>query len=89
MCLFAIIGGVGGGSPFEAILAAITDSMQEEVTFAALAFVFMSYVLTKTPVLDRLIDLLNSVLGRLRGGPSTPRPSPAASSARSPTSGRP
>ena len=69
VCLFAIIGGVGGGSPFEAILAAITDSMQEEVTFAALAFVFMSYVLTKTPVLDRLIDLLNSVLGRLRGGP--------------------
>ena len=47
VCLFAIIGGVGGGSPFEAILAAITDSMQEEVTFAALAFVFMSYVLTR------------------------------------------
>ena len=43
--------------------------MQEEVTFAGLAFVFMSYLLVKTPVLDKLIDLLNSVLGRLRGGP--------------------
>jgi TRAP-type C4-dicarboxylate transport system permease large subunit len=70
VCLFAIFGGLeDGDSPFPAILSAITDSMQEEVTFAALAFVFMSYVLTKTPVLDRLIDLLNSVLGRLRGGP--------------------
>ena len=47
----------------------LLDSMQEEVTFAGLAFVFMSYLLVKTPVLDKLIDLLNSVLGRLRGGP--------------------
>ncbi len=70
VCLFAIFGGTADGdSPWESIAGAITDSMQEEVTFAALAFVFMSYVLTKTPVLDRLIDLLNSVLGRLRGGP--------------------
>lgn len=45
------------------------DALQEEVTFAGLAFVFMSYVLAKTPVLDRLIDVLNSVLGRMRGGP--------------------
>ena len=43
--------------------------MQEEVTFAGLAFVFMSFLLIKTPVLDKLIDVLNSVLGRLRGGP--------------------
>jgi TRAP-type C4-dicarboxylate transport system permease large subunit len=47
----------------------IVDAMSEEVTFAALAFVFMSYLLAKTPVLDRLIDVLNSVLGRVRGGP--------------------
>jgi TRAP-type C4-dicarboxylate transport system permease large subunit len=45
------------------------EAIQEEVTFAALAFVFMSYLLAKTPVLDRLIDVLNSALGRLRGGP--------------------
>lgn len=45
------------------------DSIQEEVTFAGLAFIFMSFILAKTPVLDRLIDVLNSFLGRLRGGP--------------------
>lgn len=70
VCAFAFVGGVeGGGSPLSAIGAAVLDAMQEEVTFAGLAFVFMSYLLTRTPVLDRLIDLLNSVLGRLRGGP--------------------
>ncbi|MER6988896.1 TRAP transporter large permease subunit [Saccharopolyspora hirsuta] len=70
VCAFAVFGGVeGGGSPLEAIGSAVLDAMQEEVTFAGLAFVFMSYLLTRTPVLDRLIDLLNSVLGRLRGGP--------------------
>jgi TRAP-type C4-dicarboxylate transport system permease large subunit len=45
------------------------DSISEEVTFAGLAFIFMSFVLAKTPVLDRLIDVLNSLLGRMRGGP--------------------
>ena len=59
----------GGGVPGRDRARRSLDSMQEEVTFAGLAFVFMSYLLVKTPVLDRLIDLLNSVLGRLRGGP--------------------
>ena len=45
------------------------EAMQEQVMFAGLAFVFMSYVLSRTPVLDRLIDILNSLLGRLPGGP--------------------
>ncbi len=61
--------------------------MQEEVTFAGLAFIFMSFILAKTPVLDRLIDILNSFLGRLRGGRSTPPLSRAACSVPSPTSG--
>jgi TRAP-type C4-dicarboxylate transport system permease large subunit len=61
--------GLVGGVPLGEIGEAVLDSMQEEVTFAGLAFVFMSYLLVKTPVLDKLIDLLNSVLGRLRGGP--------------------
>jgi len=68
VCGFAVVGGTEDG-PWATISAAVSDAMQEEITFAALAFVFMSYVLTRTPVLDRLIDLLNSVLGRLRGGP--------------------
>jgi TRAP-type C4-dicarboxylate transport system permease large subunit len=68
---FLVVAGFGlaGGVSLGEIGAAVLDSMQEEVTFAGLAFVFMSYLLVKTPVLGKLIDLLNSVLGRLRGGP--------------------
>ncbi|GAA4550401.1 TRAP transporter large permease subunit [Pseudonocardia xishanensis] len=67
VCGFAFV--TDGAGAWSSIGEAVLDSMQEEVTFAGLAFVFMSYVLTRTPVLDKLIDLLNSVLGRLRGGP--------------------
>lgn len=70
VCAFVLFGGtVEDGSAWSAISGSVLDALQEEVTFAGLAFVFMSYLLTRTPVLDKLIDLLNSVLGRLRGGP--------------------
>jgi TRAP-type C4-dicarboxylate transport system permease large subunit len=35
-----------------------------------MAFVFMGYLLDKTGVLDRLIDLLNSMIGGVKGGPA-------------------
>ncbi len=59
----------GPAAAWHSISEGVLDASQEEVTFAGLAFVFMSYLLVKTPVLDRLIDVLNSLLGRLRGGP--------------------
>ncbi|MGW2169492.1 TRAP transporter large permease subunit [Streptomyces sp. NPDC001705] len=62
-CLFS------GGDIGHVMWSSLAEALQEEVTFAALAFVFMSYVLARTPVLDRLLDILNSLLGRLRGGP--------------------
>ncbi|MGY0064218.1 TRAP transporter large permease subunit [Streptomyces sp. LZ34] len=62
-CLFA------GGDIGHVMWSGFTEAMQEEVTFAALAFVFMSYLLARTPVLDQLLNILNSLFGRLRGGP--------------------
>jgi TRAP-type C4-dicarboxylate transport system permease large subunit len=44
------------------------DALTEEVTFATLTFVFMSYLLTISGVMDRLIAILSSLLGRFRGG---------------------
>ena len=35
-----------------------------------MAFVFMGYLLDKAGVLDRLIDLLNSLIGGVKGGPA-------------------
>lgn len=58
-----------GANAVIVLKAAATEAAQEQVMFAGLAFVFMSYVLARTPVLDRLIDVLNSLLGRMKGGP--------------------
>ncbi|MFE6529279.1 TRAP transporter large permease subunit [Streptomyces rochei] len=66
---FLVTGLFSGGDILHVMWGSLAEAMQEEVTFAALAFVFMSYVLARTPVLDHLLDILNSLLGRLRGGP--------------------
>ncbi|MER7201652.1 C4-dicarboxylate ABC transporter permease [Streptomyces sp. CB01635] len=66
---FLVTGMFSGGDIGHVLWTSLAEAMQEEVTFAALAFVFMSYVLARTPVLDHLLDILNSLLGRLRGGP--------------------
>lgn len=46
----------------------LVDGMKSDITFAALAFVFISELLTKTGLIQRTIDILSSVLGRRRGG---------------------
>ena len=46
----------------------LLEALTEEVTFATLTFVFMSYLLTTAGVMDRLIAILSSLLGRIRGG---------------------
>jgi TRAP-type C4-dicarboxylate transport system permease large subunit len=66
---FLVVGAFAGSNAPGYMWHSFVDSLQEEVTFAGLAFIFMSFLLAKTPVLDRLIDILNSFLGRLRGGP--------------------
>ncbi|GAB2951083.1 TRAP transporter large permease subunit [Nonomuraea fastidiosa] len=62
VCLF------GGGRFFELAWAGIADAMAEEVVFAALAFVFMGYLLTRLGLIQEQVTVLNSVFGRLRGG---------------------
>ncbi|MGP3932860.1 TRAP transporter large permease subunit [Nonomuraea sp. KM88] len=62
ICLF-------GGTEFFALAwAGITEALAEEVVFAALAFVFMGYLLTKLGLIQEQVTVLNSVFGRLRGG---------------------
>lgn len=69
LCIFAAFTGAeSGDSVLTAIWSSISDALTEEIMFAALAFVFVSYVLERTPVLTQLVDLLNSFLGRFRGG---------------------
>ncbi|GGM90383.1 C4-dicarboxylate ABC transporter substrate-binding protein [Lentzea pudingi] len=46
----------------------LVDGMKSEITFAALAFVFVSELLTRTGLVGRMVAILSSVLGRRRGG---------------------
>jgi TRAP-type C4-dicarboxylate transport system permease large subunit len=46
----------------------LVDGLKSDITFAALAFVFVSELLTKTGLVQRMVDILSSVLGRRRGG---------------------
>lgn len=62
VCLF------GGTSFFQLAWAGIGEAFAEEVVFAALAFVFMGYLLTKLGLIQEQVTVLNSIFGRLRGG---------------------
>ncbi|MCM3849095.1 TRAP transporter permease [Pseudonocardia sp. DR1-2] len=62
VCLF------GGGDALAVAGTGLLDAASEEVVFAALAFVFMGYLLTELGLIDRQVSLLNAVFGRVRGG---------------------
>ncbi|NBE92772.1 TRAP transporter large permease subunit [Nonomuraea sp. KC401] len=62
ICLF------GGADFFGLAWSGITEALAEEVVFAALAFVFMGYLLTRLGLIQEQVTVLNSVFGRLRGG---------------------
>lgn len=46
----------------------LVEGLKSEITFAALAFVFISELLTRTGLVQRMIDILSSILGRRKGG---------------------
>jgi TRAP-type transport system large permease protein len=62
VCLF------GGTDILDVAAAGFDKALSEEVVFAALAFVFMGYLLTKLGLIDEQVTLLNAIFGRLRGG---------------------
>lgn len=59
----------GADAPQYAVNAFV-EASENEVLYAAVAFVFMTYFVEKTGVMDKLIGILSSLLGRLPGGPA-------------------
>ena len=49
---------------------AIVESSASEVLYAAAGFVFMTYFVDVTGVMPKLVRILSSLMGRLRGGPA-------------------
>lgn len=60
----------GGTNAFQLIVDGIVFGATNQVLFAALAFVFMAYVIDQTGVITLLINIMNSILGRVPGGPA-------------------
>lgn len=54
----------------QALVNGMIDALDQEVLFAAMAFVLMAYVVDRTGLIQKLLAVLNSVFGRLRGGPA-------------------
>ncbi|MCT9871442.1 TRAP transporter large permease subunit [Paenarthrobacter aurescens] len=59
-----------GAAALEIGWTALYSAVTDEIVYATMAFVFMGYLLDKAGVLDRLIDLLNSLIGGVKGGPA-------------------
>ncbi|MGO1949582.1 MAG: TRAP transporter large permease subunit [Mycobacteriaceae bacterium] len=59
---------LGGTDAPRLLLDGVTTAAQSDVTYAGVAFVFMGVVVQATGLINRLIAILNSVFGRLRGG---------------------
>lgn len=52
------------------LAAGFLGALNHEVLYAALAFVFMAYLVEKTGLIDKILAILNSAFGRVRGGPA-------------------
>lgn len=67
--IILLMGGIfGGQNALSLAKSGITAAAKQEVVYASMAFVFMAFMMDKTGVVGRLVQILNSVLGRLPGG---------------------
>lgn len=58
----------GGANAPQLLLDGLAFAATNQVVYAAIAFVFMAYVVDYTGVICKLINILNSLFGRMRGG---------------------
>lgn len=68
MFVLLVIAGLTGFNPLQLAVKGIIMALRQEALFAAMAFVFMAYMMEKTKIVSRLVLILNSLLGRLAGG---------------------
>lgn len=59
---------IGGQDALSLLWTGVWGALDNEVTFAGMAFVFMGVIVSATGLIERLIEIFNSVFGRLRGG---------------------
>ncbi|EFE12766.1 C4-dicarboxylate ABC transporter permease [Clostridium sp. AM29-11AC] len=60
----------GVGTVPQTFVTSLKDAVTQDVMAAIILFTFMSSIMMKTGIIHRLVDILNSILGRFRGGPA-------------------
>jgi len=65
---FIVVALFGGVNAPNLIIKGIDFASKEIAVYAAMAFAFMAYLMDVTGCVERMINMLNSVLGRFRGG---------------------
>lgn len=60
----------GGSKAMELLAGGIKYALSYEVLFASLAFVFMSFLLQSTSVLQGMLKIFNRLFRKLKGGPA-------------------
>ncbi len=67
---FLVVCVFSGSSFLQTLKNGMQSGFQSEVVFAITLFMVMSKVMEQTGIIDRLVTILNSVLGKYRGGPA-------------------
>ena len=67
---FLVVGMFGGKNAFGFIESAFVSALSNEVLFASLAFILMSYLIKESELLEGILNIFDALLGRFRGGPA-------------------
>ena len=71
MAIGLLIACAFNGSNFLPVLRdSVVSALSDNVMLAIMLFTFMSAIVTATGIIGRLVNILNSLLGRIRGGPA-------------------
>ncbi|MCC6018928.1 MAG: TRAP transporter permease [Candidatus Verstraetearchaeota archaeon] len=65
---FIVVALFGGNKCLDLIVRGINFAAQQDAVYAAMAFALMAYLMDATGCIERLINMLNSVLGKFKGG---------------------
>ncbi|GER23900.1 C4-dicarboxylate ABC transporter substrate-binding protein [Zafaria cholistanensis] len=65
---FLVAAAFNGADALSSGWAALYDALTDEIVYATVVFVFMGYLLEKAGVMERMINLLDALIGGRKGG---------------------
>lgn len=67
---YVLVGCFGGSNMFKYLYNGLLVAIRNEVVFAAMAFLLMSYLMKESKLFDGILEVLNAIFGRISGGPA-------------------